>query len=36
MACNVIPFPGPRVKRLPIAANDNDMPPPAAEMRRAA
>ena len=36
MADNVIPFPKLRAKRLPIAANDNDTPPPAAELRRAA
>lgn len=36
MAAQIIPFPKPLVKRLPIAANDNDLPPPAVEMRRAA
>jgi hypothetical protein len=36
MASNVIPFPKLRVKRVPLAANDNDMPPPAVETRRAA
>jgi hypothetical protein len=36
MAANVIHLSLPLVKRLPIAANDNETPPPAAEMRRAA
>lgn len=38
MASNVIAFPARSVKRLPIAANDNDLPPApvAAVARRAA
>ena len=38
MASNIVPFPKGRVKRpLPIAANDNDLPPiPVQAARRAA
>lgn len=39
MASNVIPFPARSVKRLPNAANDNDLPPAplvAAVWRKAA